>query len=170
MNGFYTVVAATMLLSICLVCGIGEVQKIHYRAIDLADTINEEFASYSHDRLAVLLSEADTVEEVNTLLAWTRAWPGQLERYHQSRQISPEHHISNLSGFHRDLWKHFDYPVKIKQDVFEGYKDYPDNACTPEARVKHGQDFIMPSNDSHFLRKTICLCPESCYSAFNFCA
>ncbi|KAG9386077.1 hypothetical protein A1F94_002827 [Pyrenophora tritici-repentis] len=95
-------------------------------------------------------------KEYDALVSWTRNWPGQATRYAAIRNIDSIH---PLAGYHRDMWKHFDMPIAVKENVCEQYSHLPDHEGDQQARLKYSENFIMPLEDPNFLRKKNPLVP-----------
>jgi hypothetical protein len=125
----------------------------------IAEAMFDQFEQYFTDGISFPAAHTDRIHEYASLLSWTFEWPGQVERYLNFRAIDSSHRAAALSGFHRDIWKHFDYSVKKKEGILNTCKFFPDHAGTATARLQHGDEYVMPPEDSHFLRKSNPLMP-----------
>ncbi|KAI4939653.1 uncharacterized protein J4E92_000939 [Alternaria infectoria] len=133
-------------------------EPFHYAA-RLAEVMYDQSNHCRCDGILYPERAKDKTLEFNALLSWTFEWPGEILRYFDLRAIDSNHPAAALSGFHRDIWKHFDLSMARKEHIIKACASIPDPAGTAEARLQFGEEHVMPSEDPNFLRKNNPLTP-----------
>ncbi|RMZ70610.1 CFEM domain-containing [Pyrenophora seminiperda CCB06] len=148
-------IVAQLLWDVVAACGL-KVEEPYHQVIQLAENCTMQ---YDSNGVMHPYTSRPLQEEFAALLGWTVCWPGQLSRYVKLRAIDQGHPLAALSGFHRNLWKYFDFDVKEKGHIYDDLDHHPDPEQDSKALSEHAKEFIMPPEDTNFLRKLNPLMP-----------